>query len=870
MAKKNNPDSPTGTSIPTIKADMTNAPSNDVDNTQLPTTEEVNGKLRVTASLVPNIRVARSLYNRFRYSHLDRILLYASIQGLVAGNPPYDMADLERDKLAHIANFNNLDARSLIDRATLAFWNLLNEPQCLYKFEFVDVEFKAPASTQGASEEAIAKKNVDPATFAKDPASLDIAEILARNLDIVVRSWPSFERNNNVLALQLNMFGLSPVVWPNEKDWRWDVVPLERFFVADQASTDIEKLTTVFVETDFTLQYLFQVYEAIKEADQDDIPWDKESLKQLLLIYGKQMMGAKAQNTAMDNPMDYQRMLQDGDIGIDTVYSDTIRLVSGLVVEYDGSITHIIFDKTDNTTNILFRQPGQYKHLQEGLVIFSASPGAQTLHENIGVGHKLYAACQATMQLDCSLIDGAKMASTVFINTPTGNVGASADQIRIYPSVPTNIGTAQLQQNNLGANLQPLIGVASYITQKLQYNIASSGEDQSLPDVGQGSKSAPEAKMSRLARYAPQKNSIAQYYKSQDLVARNMVAKLLASKKGDPGYEYAKRWKDMCIAEGVDKTLFELRNVDQWGMPAHLRVKAARVAGDGSQEALLLKLESLQAIAGDFGPREAREYKKQYILATAGKDFIPAFLQDSDSADERSGGASLAHLENSAMQNGQAALMSPDNDQRGHIAQHMALGENVISQVQQQQMDVVQADEIMGMLIPHLEEHINFFAQSPFGITFIKGIMPGWNQLKTWADLNRKNAARAYQAQIKERQEAEQNQQKVMSEEELKQFQVQQDEQRKNIKAQNADRRAMDSHKTKKAVLIDKTKAEIAAMQQKTSEAGENERRKTTLKNNLETQQVATKESLETMGMDELRQGLTNINGATPAPYDIE
>lgn len=828
-------------------------------------TENAEGKLEAPKSLIPNDIVARALYHRFRAAHLPRIFLYAAIEGLIAGNPPYDPDDLARDKLSHIANFNNMDARGLTEKAALAFWNLLNEAQCLFKFEFNSLQGVANVS---GSEEVI--------NFANDPASLDVAEIMARNLDTVIRSWPAFEQNCNALALQLVKFGVSPVIWADEKDWRWEVVQLERFFVADQAPSNVEKLTQVLVETEFTLQYLFEVYDKFKDAPQDQTgPWDINQLKLLLLWYGRQFAGTNANQATLDDPMDVQRMLQDGSFAATALYTDTIRLVSAFFVEYDGKVSHIIFDRLDSS-KIIFRQEKQYDSLQQGIVIFTSSPGVFTIHSNIGVGHKLFAACQATMQLDCSLIDGAKWASAIMINTPAGNIGASADPIRFYPGVPCNIGAAALQQNNLGSNLQPLIAVSSYMGQKVQANIANSGDDGQFPDSSSSTKSAPEAKLIRLSRFAVLKNNIAHYYRQMDIVVKNMVSKLLHSKDGDPGYAYAKKWKNLCIAEGVDPKLFELKNLDEWGMPAHLSVKASRVAGDGSQEALLLALESLQAIAGDFGPREAREYKRQYILATAGKEFIAPFLQDSGNADELSGGASLAHLENSAMEKGQAALMSPDNDQRGHIAQHFALGEQTIQAVQQQQMDVIQADEIMVNLIPHLGQHIEFFSKSPFGVKFVEGIMPAWRQLQSWADLNHKNAARAYQAEIKKRQEAEAKQKQVMTEEELKDMQVQKDEKRKDFKAVKQEQRADRASKVKEKVLLDKTAADIRVKEEKVRGDHSVARMKTNLDNSIAEQELSqdaelnSKASVEAMALPELRQNLDNINGSTIAPYDIE
>jgi len=808
-------------------------------NTLAPAIQTDEDNLVAPISLVPNIIVARAIYNRYRQAHIDRIILYTAIKGLIDGNPPYDPEELAEAKLSHIANFNDLYARSMIDKSNLAYWNLLNEAEVLFEFKFV---------------------NTPTNQFASDPSALSMAGILSRNLDKVIRSWTDFKPSVNILTDQLVRYGISPAVWGHEKDWRWKVVDINRFFVADQASSVMGNLTQMCVETDYTIQFLFETYTHFKDIKDMDNPWDIEQLSRLLLYYGSKYTKDNKQ-TYLD-PMDIQSMITNGDFGIDTLYTDTIRLVNMLYVEYDGTITHLIFDK-NSSSDILFRQEKQYNSLQEGIVIFTASPGAKTIHENIGVGHKLFAPCQALMQLDCSTVDGAKWASTLFISTPAG-VNNTADELRFYPGIPTNIGTAQVAQSFMGANLAPITGISQYIKSNLQANIANSGDDPQLPDSSQGTKSSSEARMQRLSRFAVLKNNIAHFYDQFDMLTKNMVSKMLQSTESDPGYAYAKRWKDLCMAEGVPKEVFEVSDVDEWGIPTNMEVKASRVAGDGSTESLILSLEALQAISGDFGPREANEYKKLWITATCGKDFVPAFLQDSGKEDERAGGASLAFLENMSFQRGQSALVSPDNDQRAHISIHFSLGEDIVQQLQQQKIDPIQADEQFGQLVPHLGEHMELAAKSPFMVNFVAGVRDGWNQLQNYANLNRKNAGRMLQAQIKKNQDNQEKEKEAMSDAERKDFIAQKDESRKDFKMQSQEERATRASQVKESALLQRTDADI--------ERKREEAQATTGLKAFETRSkvALSRETLEEAPDSQIRERLQNINGQTIAPYDIE
>lgn len=776
------------------------------------------GKFKSPKNIIPNVNAARSIYYKYRSEHLKRIELYAAIEGLIAGNPPYNPVELSKQGLSHIANFNNLDARSLYERGALAYWNLLNEAETICKFEI----------------------------RSDDSQVCEWEDIMAKNWDAVIRSWPSFYTQVNTLAGQVIKFGISPVIWPDERDFRWRTIEVSRFFVTDQAQADIALLTAVCLESVFTAQYLWEVYEEFKNAPKGASPWDVDELGRLLLYRAN--THAKTDYQILDM-MDLQRRLQNGDIGYNAIFSDSIRIISLLYKEYDGGISHYMFDRTYNHHDFLYKADRQYKEMEEALVLFTASPGEFTIHSNRGLGHKIFSGCQAMMQLDCSIIDAARWSTTPLLRgLATGSKDMEA--IRFYPGVPTNIGTAEFVENTMGANIQQLIGASQYVNQKLQYNTANSGDDPGVPDRNVGSISPSQARMMTYREFGVLKNNIAHFYAQFDKVVRNMTAKLLRAKKGYPGYEYAKEWKERCMEEGVPEEVFKTGNEDQWGMPKHLNVRATRVAGDGSTLARIMGLQELSIVSGDFGPREAREYKRQYIMATMGKEYVKAFLQPEE-PDEQSGGASLAGVENAAMRQGESPIFSPDNEHRSHIAVHFALANDTIQRVQQQQTDAIAADKIFAVLLPHLGEHIQFIAKSQFAKSFVEGIKKPWEHLQQYAKMNRMAAAKAIQTQIKQQQEAKAAQEEAMSDAQRKDFVAQKDVQRADFKVQSQVRRADEANRTRAEVMREKVERDADTKRLKVHlEAG--------IKREAETPPETPQTALE------------KINGATLSPYDIE
>jgi len=797
--------------------------------------QKEEGVLEAPQNIIQTTAGARAIYYQYRQEHLPRIQLYSEIEGLIAGNPPYNPLDLDQHRLSHLSNFNNLDARALYEKAALAYWNLLNEAQYLAKFELA----------------------------IPTPEATDYAEILARHFNDVVRDWPSFNVVFNTLAGQLVRFGISPILWPDERDWRWRTIELSRFFVEDQAQSDIEQVTRIFVESIFTVQYLYEVYSTFEHLldkgkieenkwDYTVCPWNLIELSKLL-IYKANTTAKTDYNDLIIDMMDLQRRVQNRDLSLNAIFSDDLRIVTMLSKEYDGKISHYMFERIFDSGNFLYFVDRQYRSMQEGLIIFTASPGEFTIHSNRGLGHKIFAGCQAMMQLDCSIVDMARMSATPLLKAPSTGT-KDFEPIRFYPGVATNIGAAEFQENTMGANISQLIGASRYILQKVQFNTANSGDDPANPDADQGSLSAPQARMKAYKEFSVLKNNIAHFYTLFDIVIKNMVIKMLNSKPSYPGYEFAKEWKDRCLNEGVPPEIFSIKDESFYGLPSHMRVRASRVVGDGSVAGKILGLETIAPFMGGFGAKAHLHFNRQIIEAALGPDQVQSYMSDAQDPDETSGGASLAGVENAIMQNGQSPVFSLDNEQKAHFVTHLALGNNVIRQIKQQQLDTIEADKQFTVLIPHMEAHFQALVQSPFNQNFVAQMKEPWKELTQYATLNKKNAQNEMEANIRKQQEQQAQTQQVLNDEQLKNLKTQGDIKRADLKVQSQIQRAGEANQTRADVMREKNQLDAG---------------NTRLKVQLDAQAKTLKQQ-QTANASEplpnLRQDLENISGGLGEP----
>jgi hypothetical protein len=262
-------------------------------------------------------------------------------------------------------------------------------------------------------------------------------------------------------------------------------------------------------------------------------------------------------------------------------------------------------------------------------------------------------------------------------------------------------------------------------------------------------------------------------------------------------------------------------------------------------------LQELMPFLGQLGPKQQREYMRQLITAVLGPDQVAAFVPPEGQADENSGGASLAAVENAVMRSGESPVFSPQNEQQPHFVTHMALATDTIQKVLQQQMDVIAADKIFTVLVPHLGEHFAQLTRSPFSRAFADQNKANLDQVANYARINKSKAENVIKARIQKQQEEAAATQTVMTDEQRKDFIAQKDAQRADFKVQSQVERAREANQTRGEVMREKVQRDA-----------ENKR----LEINLDSKNKPVEEN----SIAENQQLLSDMAGTTPSPIDFE
>lgn len=693
---------------------------------------DIGGDLLTPNHAVPNSASGRIIYDRMRKSHAKRALVFARIQGMIDGNPPYSKKSLKQHGMLAQSNVNWRDGEAIYESVALAYWSLFNDVQYIVQFMT-----------------NIGDPNQNPV----------IGETVAKEFDRVMREWDKFHDLMTDHQSDLIKFGFSSIIWPDEKDWRFNVADVWRFLVPERTRNHTDYINIAAVEHVMSAQELWDIANKINDKNEDSSPWSKDEIANILsFALNKDTKNQYSRQTFAQ----LQTKIRNNDVQIDEILNEDILLVSLYIREYNGRVSHgIIHAEMEHgqSNEWVFFEDRQYSTMSEAVAIFSFTPGEKYVHGNKGMGHRIFNTVEGVTQLDNSLMDSARRASTVLIRSRSGR-NRDMKKIRFHHGGFVDIGEAEFVQNLMGANLASSVEAARYYRNKLETNNNVSGANMATRDGKQTTLGETKIQVTREARV--QKNRIAHYYKQLDRLFREIIRKMLKSRPGDSGYDVVKLWKDRCIEQGVPEEFFELttENEGQNGLPSHLRVLVTRASGSGSQVADQVETQTMMQILPTLGERGRQRVLEDFVAANRGHPYIDRYLPPEDQQQQPVGDDTIASIENNQLEKGELVIVSPDNNHAVHAQRHL----NRLKQIAEAfngaedqarnagsetpsvdagqfgQYSLEETDIAFQTAGPHFVRHLLFLQQDPTRVPLANSLAQQWAILANFGDKIANNA----------------------------------------------------------------------------------------------------------------------------------
>lgn len=698
---------------------------NDANPTGRNTIAKKDGKIKAPENVVKSESGARAMVNRIARSHIKRIYAYERIQGMIDGNPPYNSARMKQAGVNDMTNVNWKDAAAIFKAYTLSLWSLFN-----------DVRFIADFIVCYANDKGL---------------NAFWGQILSEEWDKVIKLWGGFKSEMNFHQGELVKIGLNGIIFFNEKDWRFKPINYKKVYIPEETLNNIEDMSCFCVERVFTAQFLYQTWEKYK--GKKDGEWDADALEKILY---------QLANVSDDYITQYgiagfgelQRAIRNNDVQFQEVYNDEIHMVSIFQKEYDGKITHVMIHRTITTEKPAYYVDRQYARMSQAAHFFTLEPGEEYIHGAKGLGQAIFSSLEATTRLECSVIDQAMRSGSLLLKSGATR-GTDARVIKFIHGGVIDVGESEIQQNQLGANIQGSISVAQYFKQKVFANNNMSGLDPGAPDRDRNIK---QMQMQATKEARVQKNTVSHYYDQLDFFFAEIVRKMLNSKEGYPGYEYVKLWKDNCYDRGVPEEIFDVMKEDLSpnGLPRHIQVFASRASGSGSQVADQTEVQSCMSILPTLGERGRKAVLQDYITAYRGYRYVSRYFPPEDQQQEPVADDTIASMENNQLSQGQQVVVSPDNNHAVHAPAHIRMMSDAMKEYTSQPQPPVELllkiDEIFASAGPHLTKHMMYLQQDPTRKSLMEQLRAQWAILANFGDMIKNNAARSRQAQLDQQQ----------------------------------------------------------------------------------------------------------------------
>jgi len=696
----------------------------------------------------------------------DQIASYrrSQIQGIIDGNSPYNDQQLREMGQGDRINVNWGHAESKVEAAVIPYFDILTS-----------VATYATVKTQYGTDMG---KREEWSRIISD----EFHKLLAK-------TNPGFLAQHQIAHKQLVIHGQACMYWPDGTDFKAKAIDPWSLVVPKGAGVNQDDWEFCYVLDEMYCEELYRYIENEEAAKRGG--WDVEECQQAI-------MDARVDDQDQRRPWEwYQKELKLNALYYSYAKSKIIKVAHMFVKEYDGRVSHYIFDRL-NGTEWLCKMPSRYKKFSNAFTVYLNGVGNGYYHGVRGLGQKVYKWAEAINRVNNALMEGVIVGSAVMFQP---NSAADAEKMKTVQIGPYRIlpPGLQLTQVNVGSNLSSAMQVASMFQGQEADEIGSF-----LPTVsgGGGRKKGNKEVEIEIGEKSRLTNTRAEIYlQALDLHYKEVYRR--ASNPNilieDQGGSEAIAFQDACLNRGVPAAA--MLDIEY--------VKATRSIGQGSSAARMQAMELISEYLPQLPESNRKRVINANIAAIAGQTGVETFGIPEESKPDGND-LSISSLENNAFQSGGQVIIDPDQNHFVHLTVHLQFAGSLIEGIQDQKADPRMVATIMQSAIPHILTHLKYLEEDPTRQEQFDNLNEQTSELMKIAD-----QINAMAKQIQEQEMAQQQQQAgqppqdpktlvAMNKIQLDRMKLQNDMAIKSAKAQH--QMELQDKKTSQRLMVDRLK----------------------------------------------------------------
>lgn len=695
----------------------------------------LNPDLTVPETRMRNAQAVQDFFRRCIDDDDKRSKKRALVNGLVDGNPPYRRGDLLKANRADACNVNWNIARSYLENATGAFYDLYTQAPGYFSIR----------TAFGKTDEE------------RDQSS----RVMSEEADRIISMDPVWDYQMQQSIWNMVLHGCGPLLFEDA----YKILP-RAFACGDLKVPEFTYSDTYYWEVAGVqcVYYPPELYEYIKDEETATLMgWDVEYTKEVI----KNAMDIRQTAGIQYEWETYQQELKNNTLA----YYDNskiCRLVHVLWKEFDGRITQAIVERdsvSGPAVGFLFRSIGRYSDFREVIHPMYFDRGNGGYHHSVtGLGVKMFSAMEYQNRLLCNLMDKAFAPKTLF--RPTTAEGSQRFQLAKHGDYAQLPPGYDVVQNPITGLLSESLTMNEEISQILQSNLSNYRQQMPVQESGN-----PPTKFQKQLE-ASQQSSLSnttfnRYYRQLDLLYAEIARRMCNLNSCD---ERATEYQERCVRRGVKRECFGRIE----------KVEAVRVIGQGSTFMRKMAVDGMQGLVGSLPEQGRQNWLNDKIAAEAGQHAVnrynPQKTQQKLATDQQAEAMQWV----ASMKVGVPHIITSSQNPVTYASTFLAAGVQAMQSVQQGG-DMMEVLKFLSLDGPAIAAHLARFKDDPTRKVVYDAMQQQWERLAKITDQLKAHVAQQHKQQTKQQSKTQQ----AMTDEQIKTMQARADIARRDAKTKS-------------------------------------------------------------------------------------
>lgn len=610
-------------------------------------------------------------------AHNRRIL-----QAAVDGEAPYKDAVMRATGQGWRFNLNFLEGDTQLQKTLMALFDLIESVDTLLRPKL-------------------------PLDFLTPDERAEVEDGIAEEIDVMIREWPEFDSQFQILITHFAGFGVGFATHPDEDTWKFNAGGWDDYMLPRKTKATEEAVEVLIGRKTFPVHELWKLVE-----DEAHSPkWNIEEVQRALTLACNKKASTKTWQKFWPG---VEESLRNNDIETSYATATEVECIIAWNREFSGKYSVSIGLMDGSNKELLYQDIGRYDSAIEAFTIFTAGVGNGTYHSIRGLLWKMFPFIQTSNRLRCGMLDATLLSMSLLLQAVDSD---SMEDMALTIAGPVSYlpQEAQVVERgipNVGNNALPVVSDLSE-----QFSNATG---QYQPVTGSREQTAREYQGTQEARAALGTGMVNMFYRSWRRLLSTMFKRVQKIGPNNKKFPEVAAFYERCAMRGI--TVEMIKKV--------ARVEPMRAIGHGSPQLRQFAFDELASMLPQLDETGRANALRDRIANRFGRAVADRYAPKVQRIAPE---VKIAALENAMMKVSDVPVL-PNESHAVHVSVHApALFELIeaLAQIIDAEEDILPMRsqiEYAARLHAHTSQHVAAMEMDPTRKDQVQGLTQGLQQ----------------------------------------------------------------------------------------------------------------------------------------------